>query len=66
MSRICPECKSKIIDCLFSMNKLWCFNCRKFYDFSLKPGQKSILNKGIIGGNEDISSGSNEQHKKNK
>ena len=45
----CPVCNSKPVDLLFSMDKLWCFNCKRFYDFKLKPGQKSIHIKGKIG-----------------
>jgi len=49
MKKTCEFCKKGPIDLLFSMNKYWCFYCKKFYDFKLKPGQKSIHNKGMIG-----------------
>ena len=57
MKKTCPVCNKIPIDLLFSMNKLWCFHCRQFYNFNLKPGQKSIHNKGLIG--ENISNSSN-------
>lgn len=39
----------KPVDLLFSMNKLWCFECKEFYDFKLKKGKKSILIKNLKG-----------------
>lgn len=50
MSRTaCPFCGSTWIDPLYSMNKMMCFKCNKFRPFKLKPGQKSLLIKGLVG-----------------
>ena len=57
MKRSCPVCNKEPTDMLFSINKIYCFNCEEFYDFKLKLGQKSIHNKGLKG--ERINSNSN-------
>jgi len=44
----CPK-GHKPIDILYSQNRIWCFECRCFYNFPLKPGKKSILIKGLKG-----------------
>lgn len=49
MKKKCEICGKEPIDLLFSIDKYWCFYCRKFYDFKLKPGQKSIHIKGKVG-----------------
>lgn len=49
MKKKCEICGKAPIDLLFSQNRYWCFHCRKFYPFELKPGQKSILIKGLKG-----------------
>ena len=49
----CPECDSKYIGLLSSLNKIYCHECEKYYPKPLKPGQKSILIKNYKGrGNE--------------
>ncbi len=48
INKKCQVCKGKV-DLLFSLNKMWCFECKKFYDFKLKKNKKSILIKGLIG-----------------
>ena len=45
----CPECGSNWVDPLFSMNKLFCYQCNTFRVFELKPEKKSILNDGYVG-----------------
>lgn len=50
----CPVCDSKWIDPLYSMNKMFCYNCNDFRPFFLKEGQKSILIEGLIGGMENV------------
>lgn len=45
----CPECGTSWVDPLFSMNKLFCYQCNVFRPFELKPKKKSILNDGYVG-----------------
>jgi len=44
----CPK-GHKIVDILYSQNRIWCLECKKFYDFKLKTGQKSLLIKNLKG-----------------
>lgn len=54
MSRTqCQVCNSKWIDLLFSMNKMFCYQCNDFRPFILKEGQKSLLIKGLVRGMEN-------------
>jgi len=48
MSKRCPKGQDKL-DILSSVDKYWCFKCRKLYPYPLKKGKKSILIKGRIG-----------------
>lgn len=41
-------CGVNVVD-LPSMNKRICFSCGKQYEWKLKPGQKSLLIKNLIG-----------------
>ena len=45
----CPVCGSNWFDPLYSMNKMYCYECDDFRPFYLKEGQKSLLIKGLIG-----------------
>lgn len=44
----CPVCNVGLID-LSSMNMRVCGCCHREYEWKLKPGQKSVLIKGVIG-----------------
>jgi len=46
--KLCEVCGGKLIS-LPSMNIRQCSECLKEFDFSLKPKQKSVLNKGLVG-----------------
>ena len=48
----CPKGHTTL-DYLFSINKMWCFECKTLYDFKLKKNQKSILIDGLKGGMEE-------------
>lgn len=60
----CPNCKEYAIVELPSMNKKTCFACHTEYDWHLKPMQKSVLIKGMVGGQENGSSHKNIETKK--
>lgn len=47
---LCPnlKCQQPLID-LPSQNIRICCGCKAYYDWSLKPGQKSIFIEGLIG-----------------
>ena len=44
----CPACGAGLVD-LPSKNRRECFVCHKAYEWKLKPGQKSVLIKNLVG-----------------
>lgn len=44
----CPKGHTTLVR-LVSQNRYWCCECRYYYPFKLKEGQKSVLIKGLVG-----------------
>ena len=46
--KTCPTCGGPLVS-LMSLNERRCGDCKTIYEWALKPGQKSLLIKGLVG-----------------